>query len=116
MKVISNEGNQLSPEYTAAITSRPDGNILLTLRRGKKIALRKVLDEERLRSEKCINTLIRELVRDIKLASGDVSWREKKGLWAKGILPTFTGKSVQVTASKTLFLRRKINNTVDQRT
>jgi len=109
MKVM-NETCQPQPEYTATLTQRPDGNVLLTVSVGKTLALRKVLDSEAMRSEACLNALIHDLVRDIKLANGEVTWKGNESRWVKSKLPTFTGDPIQLTASKSLFMRRKIKS------
>ncbi|HZX16770.1 MAG TPA: DUF3509 domain-containing protein [Pseudomonas sp.] len=105
------ESEQALAEYSVKLTHRPDGNMLLTLRTGKKLALRKVLDGELVKSKESISSLIDDLLRDIKLASGDIAWQGKENRWIKKELPTFTGAPIQLTASKSLFSRRKINST-----
>lgn len=96
------------PEHTVTLTPRPDGNVLLTLCMGEAPALRKVFAGEAVSSEKGVDALIRELMRDIKLASGDVTWEGADSPWVMAELPTFTGEPIQRTASKSLFSRRKV--------
>jgi hypothetical protein len=106
----TSEVNMPSPAYTATLTHRPDGNVLLTLSMGKSLALRKVIDGDIVKSEQCVKALIHELVRDIKLASGDITWQGSESRWVKRELPTFTGNPLQLTAAKSLFSRRKIKD------
>ena len=103
-----NEACKSLPEYTATLTQRPDGNVLLTLRIDESLALRKVIDGKAISSETCVNALIHDLVRDVKLSGGNVRWNGKENNWVKAKLPTFTGEPIQLTASKSLFSRRKI--------
>lgn len=104
---IINEIYNAFPDHTVTITPRPDGNVLLTLCRGKDFALRKVFPGEAVSSEQGIRALINELTRDIKLANGEVTWQGKNSLWANRDLPTFSGKPIQPTAAKTLLSLRK---------
>lgn len=109
MKII-NEIYNAFPGHSVTFTPRPDGNVLLTLCRGNIFTLRKVFPGETVRSETGVRAIINELTRDIKLASGEVTWEGNDSPWVKRDLPTFTGEPVQLTAAKTLFSRREIKN------
>ena len=109
MKII-NEIYNAFPGHTVTLTPRPDGNVLLTLCAGSAFSLRKVFPGEAVSSEKGVRALIMELTRDIKLASGEVTWEGQDSPWVKRDLPTFTGEPVQRTAAKALFSRREIKD------
>lgn len=109
MKNISEIFNAF-PGHTVTLTPRPDGNVLLTLCRGPVFILRKVFPGETISSEQGVHAIISELTRDLKLASGEVTWQGKDSHWIRRELPTFTGEPIQLTAAKTLFSRRELKN------
>ncbi|MGG5872244.1 DUF3509 domain-containing protein [Pseudomonas peli] len=109
MKFI-NEIYNAFPGHTVTLTPRPDGNVLLTLCMGSVFTLRKVFPGEAVSSETGVHAIINELTRDLKLASGEVTWQGKDSPWIRRDLPTFTGEPIQLTAAKTLFSRREIKN------
>ncbi|HSC84615.1 MAG TPA: DUF3509 domain-containing protein [Pseudomonas sp.] len=95
-------------DHTATLTTRPDGSVLLTLSKGETILVRKVFGREIMQSEQSINSMIHELVWDVKLAKGEVKWKEKDCKLMTRKIPTFTGEAIQLTAAKALFGRRKL--------
>lgn len=109
MKII-NEIYNAFPGHIVTLTPRPDGNVLLTLCMGNVFILRKVFPGETVSSETGVRGIINELTRDLKLASGEVTWQGKDSPWVRRDLPTFTGEPIQLTAAKTLFSRRELKN------
>ena len=96
------------PAYDVAIEPRPDGRLLLTLRQSDEVTLRKVIDKATVCCQKQLCCLVGDVLRDLKLASGDVAWAEDSLQWLRGDLPTFTGQPVTQTVAKTLVARRKL--------
>jgi hypothetical protein len=96
------------PTYDVAIEPRPDGRLLLTLRQSDEVTLRKVIDKATVCCQKQVRCLVGDVLRDLKLASGDVAWAEDSRQWLRGDLPTFTGQPVTQTVAKTLVARRKL--------
>lgn len=109
VKVI-NEIYSAFPGHTVTLTPRPDGNVLLTLSTGNVFTLRKVFPGEAVSSAAGVQAIINELTRDLKLASGEVTWQGKGSPWVRRDLPTFTGEPIQLTAAKTLFSRRELKH------
>ncbi|MHA6492036.1 hypothetical protein ACX0MV_02160 [Pseudomonas borbori] len=97
------------PSHDVSITPRPDGRLLLTLCKDEQPAMSKVIDREVVLCERHVRGLIRDLLRDMKLASGEVCWNGEGNQWVSSDLPTFTGAPIHQTAAKTLFARRKID-------
>jgi len=110
MQIAIKEFIDAFPGYTVSITPRPDGKLLLTLDKDDHPTLRKAIDSDAVFCQKRVRGLIRELIRDIKLAAGEVSWKGEGNQWVRGELPTFTGGPIQVTAAKTLFARRALRH------
>ena len=62
-----------------------------------------------------VRGLIRDVMREMKLASGEVTWKGEGNIWLSRDLPTFTGGPIQMTAAKTLVERRKLERMAGRR-
>lgn len=108
MQIVIRELFQAFPSHEVAIKPRPDGKLLLTLSQGGQATLSKAIERDAVFCQQRVRAVIRDLLRDIKLASGEVSIAHGSQ-WVLNDLPTFTGGPIQQTASKTLFARRKLD-------
>lgn len=109
MKIAIKEFFDSFPDYDVKIKPRPDGTLLLTMRRGELPALNKAIDSTAIFCERAMRDLIREVQRDIKLAAGEIRFHGEGSQWIRNKLPTFTGGPIHETASKTLVARRKLD-------
>ncbi|MNF56409.1 hypothetical protein D3C85_1118070 [compost metagenome] len=97
------------PQYNVALNPRPDGSLLLTLSKDDK-SFSKVIDGNVCYSEQHAGHVIHELLRDMKLAAGEVTCRDTETDWVHHELPTYYGGAIYMTASKTLVTRRKLEH------
>jgi len=96
------------PEHAVELNTRPDGSVLLILSKRDEVTLRKVIDRAVISSHDDARGLMREVLRDMKIAQGNITWNGKDSQWLSGELPTYKGGPIQLTAAKKLFAQRKI--------
>lgn len=95
------------PGYDVKICKRPDGRVLVTLSKDGEAVFMKAVERQAVAAEQGLTGLLREIQRDHKLVSGEVSWKGAGAHWVHRSLPTFTGKPVNPTAAKTMWQRRQ---------
>lgn len=110
MKIAIKEFFDSFPDYDVKIKPRPDGTLLLTMHKGETPALNKAIDSAAIFCDRSMRDLVREVQRDIKLASGEIRFHGEGSQWIRNKLPTFTGGPIHETASKTLVARRKLDS------
>ncbi|MDH4565681.1 DUF3509 domain-containing protein [Pseudomonas sp. BN414] len=98
------------PQHQVELQPRPDGSVLLTLRGEKGATYRKAIDRNVLCSEACAERVIHELLREMKLAAGEVVWHGAGTSWIPRDLPTYHGGAITMTKAKTLVQRRKLEH------
>ncbi|MGY4533187.1 hypothetical protein ACVW0Y_002317 [Pseudomonas sp. TE3786] len=103
MQLAINYLFQSFPDQQVAVTPRPDGTLLLSLRRGDQ-QITKVIASEAVFSEAKIKDVVRDIHRDIKLAAGELCWKGAGAQWVWQRLPTYEGP-IHVTKAKRLSQR-----------
>jgi hypothetical protein len=93
------------PQHTVAIKPRPDGSLLLSLASENGKPLLKAIKSEDILSPLKMQTLIRELHREIKIEAGLLRWRGDDAGWVERDLPTYVEGPIHVTKAKTLARR-----------
>ncbi|MFI8482832.1 DUF3509 domain-containing protein [Pseudomonas sp. NPDC078700] len=96
------------PEFNINLSARPDATVLITLEREGKVELRRVVDPLNIYTPFHVHSLIRELQLELKLRTGEVTWKGKGSQLLESTLPTYTGHPIHRTAAKTLFAGRKV--------
>lgn len=91
------------PEQNVAVTPRPDGTLVLSLKWDNQ-QITKVIASEAVFSEAKIKDVVRDIQRDMKLASGELCWKGASAHWVWQRLPTYEGP-VHVTKAKRLSQR-----------
>src|SRR6218665_1192470 len=91
---------QSFPDQQVAVTPRPDGTLLLSLQAGEQ-SIRKVIASEAVFCEEKIQQVVRDIQRDLKLASGELCWKGATAHWVWQRLPTYEGP-IHVTKAKRL--------------
>ncbi|OLU26240.1 hypothetical protein BVH03_16085 [Pseudomonas sp. PA15(2017)] len=94
------------PDYAIDFKKRPDGMLLMTLRKDGEVAFVKAIDRQTVFCETRVQALLHEIVRDNKLISGEISWKGQGAQWIDRSLPTFTGSPINPTAAKMMWSRR----------
>lgn len=97
------------PGHDVKIAKRPDGKLLVTLSSNGEAIFMKAVEPQSV-VEEGLKSLLREIQRDRKLVSGEVSWKGAGAQWVHRSLPTFTGAPVNPTAAKTMWKRRQANS------
>lgn len=97
------------PGHQVQFSKRPDGKLLMTLSQDGETVYMKALESKSVSAEAGLRELVREIQRDRKLVSGEISWKGHGAQWLAQQLPTFTGAALNPTAAKTLWNRR-VNN------
>ncbi|AYF86755.1 MULTISPECIES: DUF3509 domain-containing protein [unclassified Pseudomonas] len=97
-------------QFQVDLKSRPDGTLLLVLTDETGHPLRKAISGRALHDEDCARGIIRELQREMKLASGEAIWHARGIDWVSRELPTYYGGGLHMTAAKTLVARRKLEH------
>lgn len=108
MQIAIKEFFDAFPGYEVSIRPRPDGMLLLTLGKDGEEPLRKVIPSDAVFCIERVRGVIREMQREMKLASGEVTWKGEGDTWLDRELPTFTGGPIHMTAAKTLVERRRL--------
>lgn len=94
------------PDYAIDFKKRPDGMLLMTLRKGDEVAFVKAIDRQTVFCETRVQALLHEILRDSKLVSGEINWKGQGAQWIDRSLPTFTGAPINPTAAKMMWARR----------
>ncbi|WP_027911261.1 DUF3509 domain-containing protein [Pseudomonas sp. URMO17WK12:I4] len=94
------------PDYAIDFKKRPDGMLLMTLRKDGEVAFVKAIDRQTVFCETRVQTLLHEIQRDSKLISGEINWKGQGAQWIDRSLPTFTGAPINPTAAKMMWARR----------
>lgn len=103
MQLAINYLFQSFPDQQVAVTPRPDGTLVLSLQFGEQ-TLSKVIASEAVFSEEKIKQAVRDIQRDMKLASGELCWKGATAHWVWQRLPTYEGQ-IHVTKAKRLSQR-----------
>lgn len=98
------------PVHDVKIAKRPDGKLLVTLSRNGETIFMKAVEPQAVVFEDGLRGLLREIQRDHKIASGEVSWKGAGAQCVHRSLPTVTGAPVSPTAAKTMWKRRQANS------
>lgn len=106
MHVAIKEFFDAFPAHDISITPRPDGTLLLTLRRRGEVPLSKAIDGVMLLSQASVQELIRDVTLSLKRANGQALMADGRAQWRRD-LPTFSGEPIHVTAAHRLVYRRK---------
>lgn len=102
------------PAYSVSIKPRPDG-MLLTLRKPNEVPLSKAIESAAIFNQASVRELIFDVTLSLKLANGQAIDRGDGDCWGVRNLPTFTGGSIHVTASRMLVYKRKLELMKKQR-
>ncbi len=103
MQLAINYLFQSFPGQEVAVTPRPDGTLVLALKCGEH-QITKVIASEAVFNEAKIKDVVRDIQRDMKLASGELSWKGAGAQWVWQRLPTYEGP-IHVTKAKRLSQR-----------
>jgi hypothetical protein len=103
MQLAINYLFQSFPDQEVAVTPRPDGTLVLRLQCGEQ-QITKVIASEAVFSEAKIKDVVRDIQRDMKLASGELCWKGAGAQWVWQRLPTYEGP-IHVTKAKRLSQR-----------
>lgn len=104
-----NEICEAFPEHAVEFDTRPDGSVLITLSKNNRVTLRKVIDHAAVGSHRDTRGLVREVLREMKIAQGHLTLRKDGSQWVAEELPTYKGDPIQLTAAKKLFAQRKVS-------
>ncbi|BCD87033.1 hypothetical protein PSm6_34400 [Pseudomonas solani] len=115
MQIAIKEFFDAFPGFEVSIKPRPDGMLLLTLGKQGEAAMSKAIQSDAVFCKERVRGLIRDVMREMKLASGEVTWKGEGNIWLTRELPTFTGGPIQMTAAKTLVERRKLERQSNRR-
>lgn len=96
------------PAHSVSIKPRPDGMLLLTLRKDNEVALNKAIDSTAIFNQDSVRELIFDVTLSLKLANGQAIEKHDGDRWGLRDLPTFTGGPIHVTASRLLVHKRKM--------
>ena len=94
------------PDYAIDFKKRPDGMLLMTLRKDGEVAFVKAIDRQTVFCETRVQALLHEIMRDSKLISGEINSKGQGAQWIDRSLPTFTGAPINPTAAKMMWARR----------
>lgn len=95
------------PAHDISIRPRPDGTLLLTLRKPDEVPLSKAIDSAMLLRQASVGELILDLRLSLRRANGLAIMDGDSGHWCRRDLPTFSGEPIHVTAAHRLVYRRK---------
>ena len=94
------------PDHVVDFKKRPDGMLLMTLRKDDEVVFVKAIDRQTVFCEVRVKALLHEIMRDNKLVSGEINWKGQGAQWIDRTLPTFTGAPINPTAAKMMWARR----------
>ncbi|WP_043310334.1 DUF3509 domain-containing protein [Pseudomonas sp. ML96] len=96
------------PAHKVSIAPRPDGMLLLTLRKPNEVPLSKAIDSAAIFNRDSVRELIFDVTLSLKLANGQSIDKGDGDRWGLRDLPTFTGNPIHITASRMLVHKRKL--------
>lgn len=115
MQIAIKEFFDAFPDHDVSIKPRPDGMLLLTLRKQNEVPLSKAIDSAAIFNRDSVRELIFDVTLSLKLANGQAIDKDDGDHWGLRNLPTFTGGPIHVTASRMLVHKRKLELMKKQR-
>ncbi len=103
------------PTHEIAFKPRPDGTLLLTLRKPGQVPLSQAIDRGRLLEPTRMRELIHDVTLGLRRANGEALLTEDCEGWCPQELPTFSGEPIHVPAVRSLVYRGKLRNASAQR-